>query len=155
MPKCRNCKKNIGADESILLLDNYYVCSEECKKAYTKTEEYYKIKFLDYIWNICGKQGNFVHLKKQAEWYHDKYDYKYHGMLYAAEYWTKVEENVWQSQWGIGQIFPRAYNEAKEFCEAQRKIKKQVNNTPVTTRIISVDTTSKYANRYQINIDEL
>lgn len=155
MPKCRNCKKNIKTDSAILLFTNYYVCSEECKKQYTKTEEYYKVKFLDYIWDICGKKGNFTQFKKQAEWYHDKYNYKYHGMLYAAKYWTEIEENVWQGQWGIGQIFPRAYEDSKNFYYTKEKLKNKSSDAPIITRIISVDNTSKKNNRFNINIEEL
>lgn len=155
MPKCRNCKKTIKSEDAILLLSNQYVCSEECKKQYKKTEEFHKAEFLDYLWTICGKQGNFIQLTKQSEWYHKKYNYKYSGMLYAAKYWTQVEENVWQHKWGIGQIFPSAYDRAKQFYEKQQALKRKFVPIPTTTKTISVSDIRKKPNRFNINIEEL
>lgn len=155
MPTCRWCNADIDADNAILLLSNHYVCSEECKKKYKATEQYKKDEFLDYVWFISGKQGNFMKLKKQAEWYKKTYHYKYSGMLYAAKHWVNVEENVWQSQWGLGQIFPDAYNRAKDFYMHQQKLKSKINNTPVVTKTIFIRDSDKKSNKFHINIEEL
>lgn len=155
MSTCRWCNIEIDTDNSIMLLNNYYVCSEDCKCKYIKTEEFQEAEFLDYVWNISGRQGNFIKLKKQAEWYKKTYHYKYSGMLYAAKHWVNVEENVWQSKWGLGQMFPDVYDRAKDFYLHQKELKSKVSISPTITKTIFISDNNRKANKFNINIEEL
>ena len=158
MAECRYCQKQIDADNAILLFGRHYVCSEECKKQYETTDMYYKAKMLDYVWNLCDKNGDFVELKSQAEYYHDAYKFKYSGMLKTVQYWVEIEGNIWKNKWGLGQIFPTAYDRALQYWKEENKAKKyKTNICPPKERTISVgdDTYNKLAERFKVNIEEL
>lgn len=158
MVECRHCQKKIDADKAILLFDMHYVCSDACQKQYQKTDMYYKDKLLDEIWTLCGKQGEFLKLKAQAEYYHSHYKFKYSGMLYAVNYWKDIEGNTWQNKWGLGQIFPETYNRALQYWHREQELKHKTQTTKIPqgrTIVVETNQSNKLYNKFKINIEEL
>ncbi|MBQ0143233.1 MAG: hypothetical protein KBT06_10660 [Prevotellaceae bacterium] len=160
MVSCRYCQKKINPDDAIELFDRHYVCSDACRIAYEQTDMYDKDKLLDIAWNLCGKTGDFIRLKSQAEYYHSEYKYKYSGMLYTINYWSNIEGNSWNDAYGLGQIFPQYYEKALKYWHNQQELKKKCRTASSEeikpkTVTVGVNIANRRANRFKINIEDL
>lgn len=126
---CRCCGKKIKKDKAFMTKQNYYYCSEdEYNSKYVGSEAYWEETFLDYIYfEMSNKQCDFPLLQRQAPLIHDKFGYKWTGMIMTLKFFHKVLKQDWNNEWGLGQIFPKYYNEAKDFWAHQNKIKTLVD----------------------------
>jgi hypothetical protein len=125
--KCRHCGKQINKDTAYNWAHKQrYYCNEKCAIEDLGQEEFYKGNMLDEIWNLSGKEGNFVAFKAQVENYHDQNKWKYSGMYYTVKYFQDVLERAWNPEWGAGQIFNLTlYNEARDFYSQKHNVNQQ------------------------------
>lgn len=122
---CRCCGKKINKNKAFMTKQNYYYCSEEeYNNKYVGSEAYFEETFLDYIYfDMSNKQCDFPLLQRQAPLIHDKFGYKWTGMIMTLKFFHETLKLDWNNEWGLGQIFPKYYAEAKDFWLHQRKIK--------------------------------
>lgn len=127
---CRCCGKKIKKNNAFMTKQGYYYCSEnEYNNKYVGSEAYWEETFLDYIYfKMSNKQCDFTLLQRQAPLIHDKFGYKWTGMLMTLKFFHETLKLDWNNEWGLGQIFPKYYTEAKDFWSHQRKIKEITND---------------------------
>lgn len=127
---CRCCGKRIYKLKAFCVKDRYYYCSEdEYISKYKGSDAYWEEMFLDYIYyDITSKQCDYIMIQRQAEMYHDKEHYKWSGMYLALVYWWDTMHNDWNPEWGLGQIFPKAYEDAKLFYHQKKEIEQLMEN---------------------------
>ena len=120
MVTCRCCGKKIIKEQAFSIKERYYYCSEqEYESKYKGSEAYWEETFLDYV-------------------YHDKYNFKWTGMVLTLQYWFETLQNSWNSDYGLGQIFPKYYEEAKNFYYEKQEIQKMVNEMEEGDRIVKI-----------------
>ena len=138
MVTCRNCKKKIDKSKAYSEKPRMYFCDKECFDAYYKCDSGDMDKFLDYVWKLYDPEyqdtQKFLMIKKQAEHYHDKYGFKYKGMLLTAKWFIEVKEQYWHNEFGLGQILPDQYLQLKQFYEQQQQLKESLNNQSLETK---------------------
>lgn len=122
---CRCCGKKIQKDKAFMTKQGYYYCSEnEYNNKYVGSEAYFEETFLDYIYfDMSNKQCDFPLLQRQAPLIHDKFGYKWTGMIMTLKFFHETLKLDWNNEWGLGQIFPKYYIQARDFWNQQRKIK--------------------------------
>ena len=132
--KCRYCKKSINKKDAYSVKDRVYFCNESCyNDYYTKTDEGQLDMFLDYVWNLYDSEyrtsEKYMMIRKQAEYYHNEYGFKYKGMLLATRWYIETLERVWHNEYGLGQILPDRYIQLKNYYEEQKALKDKLLNT--------------------------
>ena len=145
---CRCCGKKIQKDNAFMTKQGYYYCSEEeYNNKYVGSEAYWEETFLDYIYfDMSNKQCDFPLLQRQAPLIHDKFGYKWTGMIMTLKFFHETLKLDWNNEWGLGQIFPKYYAEAKDFWLHQRKIEE------ITNRIKEDETVFIVRKKKEINI---
>lgn len=133
--KCYICKKSFK-EEDITKVLNHNIC-KNCYPTYIRSEEYLKAKFIDDVWRLYpNEKPNFYQLQHQAEELHELYGFTYGGMSYALEYWLKF--NVWNTEYMLHQLFPKAYYEARKYWEQQSKLKQSAESHKELDREVEV-----------------
>lgn len=145
---CRCCGKKMRKDKAFMTKQGYYYCSEnEYNNKYVGSEAYFEEIFLDYIYfDMSNKQCDFPLLQRQAPLIHDKFGYKWTGMIMTLKFFHETLKLDWNNEWGLGQIFPKYYIQARDFWNQQRKIK------DITDKIEEDETVFIEQKKKQINI---
>jgi hypothetical protein len=145
MVTCRCCGKKIIKEQAFSIKERYYYCSEqEYESKYKGSEAYWEETFLDYVYfDITVKQCDYPSIQRQAGMYHDKYNFKWTGMVLTLQYWFETLQNSWNSDYGLGQIFPKYYEEAKNFYYEKQEIQKKVNEMEEGDKIIKIPRKNK------------
>lgn len=137
---CRCCNKKIKRSQAFSVKDRYYYCSEEeYETKYKGSIAYWEEMFMDYIYfDMTNKDCDFIAIQRQANMFHDKYDFKWTGMLLTLQYWYETLCNSWNPEYGLGQIFPKFYEEAKNFYNEKKEIESLVNEMEGEDKIIII-----------------
>lgn len=127
---CYVCKKQHKESDMAFYL-KHWVC-KKCLPEWLDSEETQRDLFLDYVWNLYDKDyqtsNKYMLIRKQAEYYHKEYGFKYKGMLLAVKYHIDTLEKVWYNDYGLGQVFPATYIQLKENWQRQHELSKLVVN---------------------------
>lgn len=153
---CRCCGKKIKRSQSFCVKDRYYYCSEkEYETQYKGSEAYWEETFLDYIYfDITAKDCDFPLMQRQAAMYHDKYNFKWPGMLLTLQYWYETLQSSWNPDYGLGQIFPKYYEEAKKFYNQRKQIESLVDKMEGDDKIIKIKK-KKSVNKKEMKWEDL
>ena len=140
---CRYCKNKIEKDSAYEFRPRMHFCNEECYRAWVETEEGQIDALLDYIWNLYSPEKQtsetYVMLKRQADYYHKEYDFKWKGMLLAFKYYIEILERAWCDEYGMGQVLPTYYIRLQRMYEEQKELKAKLKETDMSAkeRIVS------------------
>lgn len=128
MVTCRCCGKKFPKSKSFSVKERYYFCSEiEYETKYKGSDAYWEEVILDYIYfDISSKQCDYSMIQRQLSYFMNKEKYKWTGMLLTLEYWHETLREEWNPDYGIGQIFPQYYEDAKKHFFNKKEIKKIV-----------------------------
>lgn len=137
---CRCCGKKIRKENSFYIKEGYYYCSEkEYENKYKGSESYWEELFLDYIYfDMTNKQCDFPLMQRQAGMFHDKYNFKWTGMVLTLKYWYEILQNNWNYDYGLGQIFPKFYEEARKFYNEKKEIEDLIAEMEEDDKIIII-----------------
>ena len=134
---CYVCHKHDKKQNMTYYLRHYFC--PDCLQEWLGSEDGQRDTFLDYVWNLYSPDvrkhtSRYMTIRKQAEYYHKEYGFKYKGMLLAVKYHVNTLEKLWRDEYGLGQVFPNAYLELKELWEQQERLRTTVSKADINKK---------------------
>lgn len=159
--KCRQCKNEIEKDNAIKDGKALYFCCQDCYDKYIENRNKKKIKYepkentdrlklTNYIQELYLNEGfskneiPWQMMMTQTKKMIDEYKYSYASIKYVL--WYEVEIlglNLFNEQYNgsILNLIPYHFQEAKDFCEKNIELKKEIENFDFTDEVIVINKT--------------